>query len=237
MTQREVKASLLELAEMYFKPPATVVWGQTKQVHATSPLIVLTTGATTRHYQPISIVKNGVPIDCYETTVRVQVDLYTKGLSRTADGIEGANENTAVNDMMEFLSFINSALVGEHLFDVGITIVTDAVNDYSEIINDSAWEYRAMTELTVKYAETSVGYSATMYDDGIPFYSNGKPMYDEEGYGLDKDGNRTDFRLPLDESGKPIYPKVEQTSSGGRSQDLADSTAGWFDEVQIIMEE
>ena len=228
MTHSDVKKYVYALTSMYFGA-APVIWGQTKSVFS-SPLVVLTEGTVTRNNKPLTMVKDGVLVDCYEQTFIVQVDLFTEGSEVAGEGREGANENTVVNDMLEFISFVNSAKAIAWCSMSNIAIQTGAVTNLTGLINDSEWEYRAMTELEVKYVVAMAGYSATMYDNGVPYTSDGVPVYDEEGYASDG------TQLPL-EDGKPIYPEVEHTPSGGRSQDLADSTAGWFSEVEIKMEE
>jgi len=234
VTHNDAKKYIYALVSMYFGA-ATVIWGQTKNVFS-CPLIVLTEGTVVQHYKPITAMVNAVPVDCYEQKMMVQVDLFTEGKDITGEGMEGANENTAVNDMLEFLAFVNSAKGTAWLGMNNMTVITGAVLNLTGIINETEWEYRAMTELEVTYITSMAGYSATIYDDGVPHFENGMPKYDKEGYSLDEQGNRLEL-LPLDEDGKPIYPEVEHTPSGGRSQDLADSTAGWFSEVEINKEE
>ena len=130
----------------------------------------------------------------------------------------------------------------------------NAVNDLTELVNDTTWDYRAMTELVVGFTQGAVGYTGMMYENGVPHYENGRPMYDPEtgmplypngqpmydadGNPLDENGNRLpeDVPAPLpplefDEEGKPIMPKVTQTPSGGRTQELAGQYIGWFEQV------
>lgn len=236
MNQRELRDALIDLARLYFPEPTVIEWGKTKQVNPDSPFLMLTAVSATRHYLPIELVRNGVITQSYEVTAMVQVDLFTKGAELT-DGeyVIGANENTAVSDLSDFLNFLNSQFVQDWCHAHNIAIHCDDVNDLTALVNSTSWDYRAMTELEIKYMQTAVGHSGTMYENGLPFHSNGQPTFDSEGYLLDRNGNRVAGVPPLerDEHGNLIFPDAVQTPSGGRSQSLADSVTGWFEDVEI----
>ncbi len=237
----ELKKKLYELTALYFKG-ASVVWGSTRTVKPNAPLVVLNIGGITRPYQPVTQTVNGILRDGYPSKTVLQIDLYTKGaIINTALGVTASYDNTAVNDLMEFINFINSAYVDEWSEINDISLLANQVQDLTGIINDTTWEYRAMAEVEVGFTQTAVGYSALMYDGGAPYYDNGNPKYDPEGYPVDENGGRLpEPPLDVDDEGKPIYPSIEQSPSGGGSQTIADATAGWFEQVEppeIIREE
>ena len=233
MTHGELKAAIEKLVSSYFGT-ASVVWGSVRGVKPTSPLIVLNLGAIRRHYLPIRVGVQGVPTDSYASTTTLQVDLYTQG-KRVGEipGVLSPHENTAVNDLTDFLNFLNSVWVDEWCDVHDVSLLANNVSDLTEVINDTSWDYRAFLEVEVGFTQTAVGGTATNYEGGVPFHSTGVPKYDDEGYALDRDGNRLPLPpLPLDPDGKPEYPPVEPTPSGGRTQENADNFTGWFEQVE-----
>ena len=243
MTQNELKQKLYELVHAYFGS-ATITWGKVRAVSPNIPQVVLNMGSVVRAYQPITTRVNGIAINTYPSQTTLQVDLYTKGSPTNATpGTTAAFENTAVNDMIDFMNFLNSAFVDNWSGQHDVSVLANSVNDLTEIINDTSWDYRAMVELEIGFTQTAVGYGATMYEGGVPFYENGKPKFDNEGYALDENGERVlddegnPTRLPLDDEGNPILPEASSTSSGGRTQDLADQSQGWFEQVETSKEQ
>jgi len=240
VTYKELRQTLYNLVNEYFGT-ATITWGKVKAVSPNVPQVVLNLEGISRNYQPIRGQVQGVLVNTYPSQTVLQVDLYTKGAPTSSDPNTTAGyENTAVNDLTDFLNFINSAYVDDWTDRHDITVLCNKVNDLTELINDTAWDYRAMIEIEVGFTQGAVGSSGTMYEDGMPYHENGSPQYDSEGYALDRNGNRlTDEDgqplppLPIDpESGKPIIPPPAPTPSGGRTQALAGASAGWFERVE-----
>ena len=101
----------------------------------------------------------------------MQVDLYTDGLRIS----ETERENTAVNDLTEFINFLNSPHVDVWCFINDIDITTGTVRDLTGVISDSSWQYRAMTELELGFTERTKGHTGTGYEHGKPLTGN-KPF-------------------------------------------------------------
>lgn len=232
MTHERLKKILHNFVKLYFAD-ATVIWGQTKVVNTMAPQITLTMGKTQRAYISTRTTNNGVPTDFYPSKTILQIDLSTKGsevMTETEDGVLTTRRNTAVSDLTEFVNFMNSDFGINWCDNHNITLISDRINDLTNVINDTSWDYRAMTEIEVHFTETAVGHSGIGFDDGRPFYCNGMPKFDDEGYKLDRDGNR------ISNTPMPI-PDADPTPSGGRTQDLANSSTGWFEQVEIKEEE
>ena len=227
MNQSELKKIMHSFISSHFGS-ATVVWGKVKAVNSNAPQIVLTMGDIIRPYQPITQSINGVPINVYPSKTTLQVDIYTKGRPTSNEsGVSASFENTAVNEMTEFANFLNSGYSDQWSSDNDVSILVNQVRDLTEIINDTSWEYRAMVELEIGFTQRAVGYAATMIDGGIPYHDNGIPKYDDEGYALDDTGDRLPgLPLPSDPDGNIIYPEPDNGS-----QDLANQSAGWFEQV------
>ena len=193
MMQSELKKKLEALISEYFGG-ATVTWGKTKGVSPNVPQVVLIMGGISRHYHPINQSVGGVTVNSYPSRTTLQVDLYTKGeATNTAPGMMAAYENTAVNDITDFLNFINSEYVGDWCEINDVSILCNHVNDLTELINDTTWDYRAMVEMEIGFMQSAVGSTGIMYEDGVPHYENGNPKYDRE------------TGMPLYENGRPMY--------------------------------
>ena len=237
MTQNELKQRLYDLVRFYFGG-ATITWGKVKAVSPNVPQVVLNMGAVVRHYHPITQSVEGVAVNSYPSQTTLQIDLYTKGApTSTEPGIAAAYENTAVNDLTDFLNFLGSAYTDDWSGRHDISLLCNEVTDLTELVNDTSWDYRAMVELEVGFTQSAVGFTGTMYENGMHYHENGSPRYDAEGYALDPQGNKlTDdegnpIRLPLDDEGEPILP-FTATPSGGRTPELAGQTTGWFEQVE-----
>ena len=232
MTQSELKAKVYSLVREYFGG-ATVTWGMTKGVSPSVPQVVLNMGAINRHYQPLTGQVGGVAMACYPSQTVLQIDLYTKGAAiLSGAGIAAAYENTAVNDLTDFLNFLNSPHIDVWSDRHDVSLLCRSINDLTELINDTTWDYRAMLEIEIRFVQRAVGHTGIMSEDGRPFHDNGRPKFDDEGYALDRNGHRLPLPpLPIGADGRPIYPPVE-TPSGGRTPTLAGRSTGWFERVE-----
>jgi hypothetical protein len=227
-----LKQKLYDLVRDYFGK-ATVIWGKVKVVSPAAPQIVLNMSGVTRHYSPITKWANGVLVLGYPSKTTLQVDLYTKGAPlQAAPGVVATYENTAVNDLTDFVNYLDSAYIDEWSERHDVSILCRQVTDLTELINGTTWDYRAMAELEIGFTQTTIGHTGTMYEEGMPFYGNGRPKYDDDGYALNETGEQT-----LDGNGNPILPAATITPSGGRTQALADLYTGWFDRVELNVEQ
>ena len=211
MTQQELKKKLYDLVSTYFSG-AGVSWSMTKKANPNSPMVALTMGTIYRHYLPTRGDVNGVPIDCYQCYTTLQVDLFTMGADRAGgESVTAERENTAVNDMADFVNFLNSVYVDHWCLLNDVSIQADRIHDVTQLANDSSWDFRAMVELAIGFTQNAVGYSATMYEGGVKYDESGNP-------------------IPTPPEQPP--PPVESTPSGGRSQELGDQYTGWFEQVE-----
>jgi hypothetical protein len=233
MTHRELREVLCELVETFFGS-TNIVWGMTGNVNPNNPLVSLVLGDINRPYHPIKQTVNGVPTASYPSVTMLQIDLFTNGAKTTEEtNVTATMENTAVSDLTDFVNFLGSDYVDDWtgLRDVSI-LANYPVRDLTAVTNKTSWDFRAMVELEIRFTQTAVGHAATMHEGGLPFHSNGTPMFDAEGYALDRNGNRLPGPpLPFGPDGKPIYPPAEQNPSGGITQELADKSTGWFEQV------
>jgi hypothetical protein len=152
---------------------------------------------------------NGIVFSSYPSETTLQVDLFTKGKFSEAQYAE----NTATSDLLDFVNFIDapSTIEWSNRNDVSLRLL-NGVQDLSEIINDSQWQYRAMCELAVSFTQWSAEYNGVLGEASIVFDENG---------------------IPID----VIRENWRQTASGGGTHELAGETTGFFEEVPIARKE
>jgi len=238
MNQLELRKKLAELVGAYFRQlrdAGNIVWGKTKPVNPNSPMIALEMGPIDRARRPITLYVEAIPVNCYPAKTTLRIDMFTKGTPViNKPGIASSSINTALSDLTDFVNFLMSAHVDHWSYNNGISIqVGQDIQDLTQLINVTSWDYRAMVELEIGFTQNAVGYAGIMHEGGVPYHSNGRPKYDDEGYPLDEDGNRIGPQLPIGPDGRPLYPGYEANASGGGSQDLANQYTGWFEEVEI----
>lgn len=192
---------------------AAVVWGATDKVKPLAPLVVLRLGTVTRVTQPITQMVNGIVFSAYPSEVPLQIDLFTKGNAvSTPEGTY--SENTAVGDLLAFVNYLDSTATIEwsNKNDVSVSLMS-GVQDLSEIINDTRWQYRAMTEIRLTFTQWAAEYNGLLTEENIIF-KDGVPV------GVDT-------------------ANWQPTASGGGTEELARVQSGAFEEspVNYIQEE
>lgn len=218
MILNELKEHLYDIVAGYFVG-ATVVWVREKVVKPAPNFVTLSMGNVSRPVRPVTEFIDGVSCGCYPSKVRFEVNLYTKG-----DGFSVpdkrilAAQNTAVNDMLDFVNYINSDFVTNicHELDIDISM-NGTVNDVSDYINDVRWQYRAMVEFDIGFTQTAVGAAGILLESSIKT-------------GPLQPGKPDDIKKP---QSVHIVPEWRQTSSGGGSSELAAETEGYFELVKI----
>lgn len=187
---------------------AAVVWGATDKVKPLAPLVVLRLGTVTRATQPITQMISGIVFSAYPSEVPLQIDLFTKG--NTVNAPEGQyTENTAESDLLDFVNYLDSTATIEwsNKNNIGLSLMS-GVQDLSEIINDSRWQYRAMAEIRLTFTQWAAEYNGVLTEANIIFNDAGIPV------GV----NNANW---------------QPTASGGGTEELARVKSGAFDETPV----
>lgn len=211
MTLNQLKRALYTHIAAYWGG-ATVAWGATNKVKPLAPLVVLRPGTVTRAAQPVTQMINGIVFSAYPSELPLQIDLFTKG--NTVDTTEGPYvENTATSDLLDFINYLDSPATIEwsNRNDISVSLMS-GVQDLSEVINDSQWQYRAMVEIRLAFTGWAAEYSGVLSEANIIFGDDGVPV------GINREA-------------------WQQTASGGGTDELADAQTGFFDETPIRIEE
>lgn len=152
----EVKQVLYELTAK-FHPNASIVWAKTKGVAPKPPCITL--GYSNLERSAFPLLDEGGEHSYYYCSMGFEVNLYTAGREVSWKGKPmGAFENTAIEDMEEFIRFLDSEKITELTMTNEIAIQWNPpVRDLSELIGDTKYRYRAMAEFTVVFVQEADG--------------------------------------------------------------------------------
>ena len=261
MTERELRQELYGLVAEYFallKKMGNIVWGKTKPVKPASPFISLYLSGIKGPSLPNRSYVDGVVRDSYPRETTLNVDLSTPGAPTSDEpNIISTNENTAFNDLVGFVDFLNSVHVDHWCGQTGIALKANEVKDLTRLTHGTSWVYRALVEVKVRFMQFAAGHAGINYEGGIPLhpngrpkydaetgmplYDNGQPMYDDDGKPMGSDGKRLPDNAPapplpppsINDDGTPFIPPIAPDNSGGGSQKLADEATGYFTEVEI----
>lgn len=206
MNLKDLRENLRLLTEEYFAA-ANVVYGETNMVKPKKALVTLKTGSVSRTLQPITEVIDGVPVGCYPSRTVLEVNLFTKGAQVPVETEQTIPmENTAVNDLVEFVNFVGSPYATDWCCEKDIAITPKGgVLDVTALLNSSKWEYRAMVEFDVDFVQASVGASGILAESSIVY-----PAIVPEWNG--------------------------PSPSGGGTSELAAEETGYFEAVEIEQE-
>lgn len=172
MTLGQVKQVLYDTV-VKFHPGAMVVWEKTKGVKPRPPYITLGYSNLERSQFPLSDDEGEHKY--YNYSFLFEINLYTVGKEIKVDGVgTGAYENTAMEDLEEFVRFMDSDETTDLLATKNVTIVMNPpVRDLSELIGDTKFNYRSMVEFTVTFVGTADGRYGVSGDEAVPNPSGG----------------------------------------------------------------
>lgn len=160
----ELKAAIFTIVSKYFAG-ATVVWENTEKTKPPDSLVTLRLGAVgnTQHYIE-QTSDDGDVYDVIPSSVPLTVQLFTHGKKIVTDG--GVYyENTAMDDMMDFVKYMTSRYVIQLSDSYDISITTEGpVKDATGVL-DPNYEYRAFQEFTVAFKQEAYGYAGISDDD------------------------------------------------------------------------
>lgn len=210
VNSREAIDTLHEMLSLFFAG-ATVVHGkQSHGVKTSAPMVVLSVISVKRTQNPEETIHvDGYPVSYYPTDMMVQIDLYTKGSPvQDIPGQMVPMENTAVNDLVDFLNFVGSEYFADWCYRWDTDLVpTGNVLDTTELLNSTNWQYRATTELVMSFIQKAVGHSGILAPDSI---KHERPEDEDT------------------EDGTYMEPEFHPSHSGGGSEEIAKIITGYF---------
>ncbi len=168
----EVKQLIYEMVARYH-PGALIVWQKTKGVTPRPPYITL--GYNNLERSLFLLPDDESEHKYYNYTFTLEINLYTIGREIKVNGVgTGAYENTAVEDLEEFVRFLESEAITNELAMKGVSVVlTPPIRDFSELIGDTKFHYRSMAEFVVAYTGLADGEYGVQGSKLIPNPSGG----------------------------------------------------------------
>lgn len=203
------------LLQEYFAGATVKFANQSRTAKSGVPLVLITPGNVRRDRDAVISNVDGVVVGSYLSRMSIQIDLFTKGLPviDPDTGMAFASENTAVDDALAFVDFLNSPYVIEWCSKNDVSIGIDGdVLDLTGVVNDHNYEFRSRLSVLFYFTQNAVGHTATLSEDSIKV-----PV------GADKD-NWEDAT---------IEPEFTPSSTGGGSEELASVETGYFTEAEI----
>jgi len=237
MTVGELREAIREIVKRYFAG-AAVKWIDENNVRPTGPLVTLQLRNIQRELFAILENRQGHPVKLWHTRAMLDVNLYTPGgVSAVQPGIRPRADNTAVSDMQDFVSYMDSDYVYGVLGPQDVTVLPEGpTQDVSELVDNAKYEYRAMQEFTVDFIQNAAGVSGILH---IP--ARQESAANPEAPGLpagpqpDKPTDPGVPEMPDDPALAVPLPDPdawEPTASGGGSRELAEMDTGWFESVE-----
>lgn len=222
MNVTEARNALLELCQQYFTNGSVVFAKQSYMVKPVKPLVTLQFSTTTRPLNPPEKMIDGLPVRFYPTVMIAQIDLFTGGKQRdVSSGMTAVMENTAVNDMLMFADFLNSEYVIRYCHDRDMAIITSgSVQDITNLINDTSYEYRAMLEVELRFTDVAIGTSGMVAAESFIHGSGSKATPQT----IQSDDIRLDAAEGL---------QTKENSSGGSEALQTEEGSGYFNAVHV----
>lgn len=127
------------------------------------------------------ITKYDIDNQCFKdyrmASTKMEVNLYTLGKNIAEEGYDPVYENTAVEDMDDFVKFLQSDEIIEDMSRNNIVIALDGeIKDLSFLENSSEFRYRAMAEFGVNFVDISYGQYGQNAIHDLPNSSGGGTM-------------------------------------------------------------
>lgn len=171
VTVREAKRHIENITKKYFTGAVVGFSGQSANVKSKSPYVCITPGSPTRDQFPVQRMVNDRMVSYYQTKLPLQIDLYTNG----AEGSPGPDgfvtmEDTAVDDMTDFVDYLESPYVIHWCDRINATIVVNGpVQQLTGLVTDTDYQFRAMVELVFCYVHKAVGYTGIQGESSIVY--------------------------------------------------------------------
>lgn len=185
MRVTEARDKFRQLVQKYFSKANVIFGRQSRVAKPDIPLVSITGGNVTRSTHPVVSSVDGYPVGSYQSSVALALDLFTHGRAVRDEGTGLTYyENTAVEDMLWFADFLDSNYCIEWCTENDLAIARDGpVQDMTNIINDTTYEYRSHMEILLYFTEIAVGHTAGLDEASVIYYDEVNPVYTETSTG------------------------------------------------------
>ena len=172
MTISELKDALYDIVKGYFAK-ADVAWSEQNSVKSVNPFIRLKLGSIKRPLHFINETQNNAPSGHIASTTMLTVDLFTHGKKTTLEDGCVIYENTALDDMADFVNYLMSPYADDQYERLNISLRPEGdIKDASAVV-DNDYSYRAMQEFVVSFVQETKGYAGIGRGNWTPTPSGG----------------------------------------------------------------
>lgn len=246
MRLQELRRLFYELTKEYFEGATVRFARSSRRPKPSLPLVQLTFGPVTRPHTPNYMIADGFLIAQYESSVPVEIDLFTHGkpVVNPNDNSVIDHENTATEDLCAFEDYLNSEHILEWSDIHSVSILAEGdVQDLSGIINETTYEFRARLTVRLSFTSVAVEHAGVQDENSIVYptgeFENGEEIF-APGAPVRKTSTQGRFGSVEEEREKraTVSPVYVRTPSGGGTEKLAAMSSGYFTEavIEIVRE-
>jgi len=197
MRVSDAKELFRQLVKEYFTDASVIFANQSRTPKPKLDLVTMLFGNVNRPVAPNYAVIDGELAGHYLSKISADIDFFTHGTPvylASADGASLTNgtgqatayespavfENTAMDTMLAFADFLNSEYTVEWCSKHDMSILTDGdVQDLTNIVNDTTYEYRARLPVQLYFTHTAAGYTAELKESSIKYPCGHEPAETE----------------------------------------------------------
>lgn len=159
MTVKEMKEYARRIVAAYFGDSHVFFADQKKSKGPTPYLTVKILGNSKNRSK---ITKYDSQEECFkdywQVNSRMEVNLYSLGENVAPKGREPVYENTTIEDLSEFVKYLESDAISDSMVLNDVVIALDGeIRDVSFLLRESEYRYRAMAEFKISFTDSSYG--------------------------------------------------------------------------------
>lgn len=169
MTISQAKQAVFDFVQSFFED-GTVAFEDQKMVRLPVPYITLK--FLNINKQTFANKSDGITY--WEMKATVSMNIYTQG-KEVSVGDSSYYENSAQDDLMDFIKFMESDGSTEILSNKNISIMLkdNSIKDLSMLLNDTTYRYRAYAEFDVTFTDEQSGVRGQELVEVVPNSSGG----------------------------------------------------------------
>lgn len=175
MNTSETKKYMRDLVAVYYGDGHVFLAGQ-KAPRPVTPYITVKYGKSNRKRSRITLYdeKDQCQKNYWQRRIEMEINLYTQGKNVAPEGYDEQYENTAVDDLEDFVNFLYSDEIIDRTTKQNVVVShSSEVTDLSSLQNESTYRYRAIVRLTVDFTDCTYGDYGQNAMKVIPNSSNG----------------------------------------------------------------
>lgn len=192
MTLSEAKQTIFDFVQSFFEE-GTVAFEDQKMVRLPVPYITL-------KFLNINKQRFANKYDdkiYWEIKSTVSMNIYTQGKEVSVNDSLHYYENSAQDDLMDFIKYMESDGSTDWLSNKNVSLMLkdDSIKDLSMLLNDTTYRYRAYAEFDFTFTDEQAGYKGQQLAKNVPNSSGGgKSEYVVGDYYIEEVETKEEFK-------------------------------------------